>query len=84
VEAVTASSHDRGLVLFHRRHGHLFTANHVGTRIWEGLEQRLPLDAIVATLSREYNMHPGAIRDDVQRFLGQLQAQGLVEPRSQR
>ena len=47
-------------------------------RIWQLLEAGHPQDDIVGTLAREYNAPRDAIASDVESFLADLIARGLV------
>jgi len=74
-----ASIHDDGLVVLHVTSGQLFTSNQTGARIWQCLEQQLPLDAIAARISRDYGIDQATAREDVARFLAELERNGLTE-----
>jgi hypothetical protein len=78
--AVTASVHDDGLVLFNTHEGRLFTANHVGARIWDALQRAEPLDDIAARISREYQVPVETARADAARFVAELEQARLVAP----
>lgn len=75
---VVASIHDEGLVLLHTEKGRVFVANRTGTRIWQGLERRLPVDALAAEISREYQIAQETAREHTVRFLAELLRQGLI------
>lgn len=76
---VTRSIHDGGLVILHVPSGRMFTSNQAGARIWQCLEQRLPLEAIAAEISRHYGVDRGKAREDVACFLADLDRNGLAE-----
>ena len=60
--------------------------NAVGQRIWALLAQPHRLDALVAHLQDQFEDDQGAIRQDVEQFLRELETGGLVtlEPQSAR
>jgi len=76
---VTASIHDGGLVILHIPSGRIFASNQTGARVWECLERQLPLEAIVAEISRYYGLDRGSAREDVASFLAELERNGLAE-----
>ena len=80
-EGVAASIHDAGVMLLHTVKGRLFASNHIGARIWQGLEQRLPVQTIAAEISREYRIPRETALDHIVRFLAELEGQRLVERR---
>ncbi len=75
----TISIHNGGLVIFHAPTGRIFTSNEVGARIWRGLEQKLPLKAIVAEIICDYGINRETAWKDLVRFLTELERSGLVE-----
>jgi hypothetical protein len=75
----SASIHDDGLVVLHVPSGRIFTSNQTGARVWRCLERQLPLEAIVAEISRDYGIDRAAAREDVARFLAELERNGLTE-----
>jgi len=76
---VAASIHDDGLVILHVPGGRVFTSNQTGARVWQCLEQQLPLDAIAADISRDYGIDRVTAREDAARFLAELERNGLAE-----
>lgn len=50
----------------------------IGQRIWALLEPPISLDSLVEHLQEAFEGDPGAIRRDVEHFLGELEADGLV------
>jgi len=76
---VTASIHAGGLVILHVPGGRVFTSNQTGARVWQCLEQQLPLDAIGARISREYGIDRATAREDAARFLAELERNELTE-----
>ena len=77
--AAAASIHDDGLVLFHVPSGRIFASNRTGARVWQYLEQQLPLDAIAAEISHHYGIDRATAQEDAARFLAELERNGLAE-----
>ena len=73
------SIHDDGIVILHVASGRIFTSNQTGARVWQYLEQQLPLQAIAAEISREYGIDQATAREDATRFLAELERNGLTE-----
>ena len=76
-EAV-ASFHDDGIVILHTSKGTLFTANKAAARVWHGIEQRLPLEAIAEEISGVYQIGQSTAREHTLRFLAQLERHALI------
>ncbi len=74
---LTAALNDE-LVMMSVELGHYFSLNAVGTRIWELLETPRSFDALLATLTEEYEAEPEVIRSEVGNFLARLESEGLV------
>jgi len=74
-----ASFHDDGIVILHTGQGCLFTSNGTGARIWRGVEQRLPLEAIAEEISGDYKIALSTAREDTVRFLAELERQKLIQ-----
>jgi coenzyme PQQ synthesis protein D (PqqD) len=75
----TASFHDDGVVILHTGKGSLFIANQTGARIWRGIEQQLPLEAIAQGISDEYQVAPGTAHEHTVSFLAALERQTLIQ-----
>jgi len=75
----TASIHEDGLVILHVPSGRIFISNQTGARVWQCLEQQLPLEAIAAEISRDYGIDRATAREDAARFLAELERNGLTE-----
>lgn len=73
-----ASFHDDGIVILHTGKGYLFTSNGTGARIWRGVEQRLPLEAIAEEISAWHQIALTTAREHTARFLAQLEEQKLI------
>jgi hypothetical protein len=74
-----ASFHDDGIVILHTGSGRLFTSNGTGARIWRGVEQRLPLEAIAEEISGEYKIARTIAREHTARFLAELERHTLIQ-----
>jgi coenzyme PQQ synthesis protein D (PqqD) len=74
-----ASIHNDGLIVLHVPSGRIFISNQIGALIWKCLDQRLPLDAVAASISREYGIDRATAQDDAARFLAELERNGLAE-----
>ena len=79
---VVASIHDNGLVVFHTGKGRLFAGNRTGAHIWRCLEQNLSVDAMAATIGRDYRIPVILAGEHIARFLTELQRHGLITPRA--
>jgi len=75
----TASIHEDGLVILHVPSGRIFTSNQTGARVWQCLEQQLPLEAIAAEISRDFGIDLATAREDAAHFLAELERNGLTE-----
>ena len=73
-----ASFHDDGVVILHTGTGRLFTANQTGGRIWHGVEQQLPLEAIAKGISDDYQVAPSTAYEHTISFLTALERQVLI------
>jgi hypothetical protein len=56
----------------------LHTLNEVGTLVWEGADGRTPFAEIVARVCREFDVTPERAAADVDAFVQQLAARGLL------
>jgi hypothetical protein len=74
-----ASIHHDGIVILHTGKGRMFTSNQTGARIWRGIERQLPLEAIADEISGAYQIARTAAREDVTRFLAELERHTLIE-----
>lgn len=73
-----ASFHDDGIVILHTGKGTVFTANKAGARVWQGIEQRLPSEAIAEEISGVYQLAQSTAREHTFRFLAQLEQHALI------
>ena len=51
----------------------------VGARIWERLADEVTVDELIAELGARYDADTATLRADVERFLGELESEGLAE-----
>ena len=79
---VKASPHAEGIVLISHGRGVVFSANRTGAVIWNAAVECGSLARVVESLCREFHIEPDAARNDVQEFIGQLVAEGLLVPGS--
>ncbi|HQV69458.1 MAG TPA: PqqD family protein [Thermoflexales bacterium] len=56
--------------------------NKVGTRMWNALEKSASIQAAYDQLKAEYDVEPQRLRDDLEKLIAQLQAQGLISIRN--
>ena len=75
---VRASVGDDGLVLLDLRGGLVLSANAVGGRIWKLIEQRRSRDDIAGQLVADFAVDCDRAARDVDRFVTDLLARGLV------
>lgn len=73
------SFHDDGVVILHAGNGRLFTSNETGARIWRGVEQQLPLEAIAKEISNAYQIACSTAREHTLNFLNALEQQSLIK-----
>jgi hypothetical protein len=71
-----------GAVLLDLRSGKYIALNPVAGRIWEGIERGETRAAILSGLEAEIEAPPGRLRQDVDAFVGQLLAKGLIRERT--
>ena len=76
---VTTSIHAAGMVMVDSRSGRLFQSNAAGAVIWQGLEARLPLEAIAARICDRFEVALANAREHMARFLLELERQSLIE-----
>lgn len=75
----TASIHDEGMVILHLGNGSFYSCNGTGARIWRALERKLSLEAIADEISREYQIARTTTREDMLRFLAELEQHALIQ-----
>lgn len=75
----TVSIHDDGIVILDVGSGCMYTGNMTGGRIWRGVQQGLPLDAIAEEISNEYQIGQTTACEHVASFLAELERHSLIE-----
>jgi hypothetical protein len=60
--------------------GNYFALNEVGGRIWELCDGGHGVDDIIAVVCDEYEAPRDRVQEDVVVLLGELQAEGLIDP----
>ena len=70
---------DGEAVLLNLKTGTYFGLDPVGTRIWHLLGERAWLADVRDAIVGEYDVTTEAFADDLLRFVGELEAQGLLE-----
>jgi hypothetical protein len=68
-------------VLQNRESGLSYTLNPVGTMIWERLDGRRPLAAVLGALTEHFNEPEPQLRRDLISLVQQLRVEGLIEER---
>lgn len=76
---ISARAIDGEIIILDLRASRYLSVTGVGTCIVELLAEDRTLDEIVATIAAEYDSDHAVIRADAERFLGRLQAAGLLE-----
>jgi Coenzyme PQQ synthesis protein D (PqqD) len=76
--AVRAAASGDGLILLDVAGGLVLSANDVGARIWQLIEQHHTHDQIARQLADEFTIAVERARHDVRVFVAQLVARGLV------
>ena len=67
-----------GAVFLNARSGIVFTSNHIGARIWQGLLNREGLEAMAVRISQEAGAPHDLVRRDTAEFVAELEAQGFL------
>jgi hypothetical protein len=73
-----ASIHDSGIVILHIGNGQLYVSNGTGARVWRGVEEQLSLEAIADEISDAYQVARATAREQVVRFLAELERHTLI------
>ncbi|MFD1957533.1 lasso peptide biosynthesis PqqD family chaperone [Paenibacillus thailandensis] len=60
------------------QNGKYYNLGAIGGRIWELMEQPVSVPAIVSRLVSEYDIESDVCEQQVRRFLGQMESEGLV------
>lgn len=77
-ESVVFRELDGEAVILNLDTGTYFGLDDVGTCIWQRLDRRESVDAVVAALVAEYDVAPETARADVDRLIAQLIDKGLL------
>ena len=78
----SASTHEDGIVILDSRRGRIFSSNAAGRCIWRSIEQRLPFEGVVETLSAEFQIASNRAREHAGLFLAELERHTLIERRA--
>jgi hypothetical protein len=70
---------DSEIVLFSLTTQHYYGLDEIGTRVWQLLLEHRTVASILAALLEEYEVDPVVLRRDVERLVGELAANGLIE-----
>jgi len=70
-----------GAVFLHAHSGIVFTSNHVGARIWQGLLDRESVETIAASISKAAGVCHDQVRQDTAEFVAELETQGFLSRR---
>lgn len=66
-------------VMLSIENGKYYNLGHIGGRVWELIESPTSIQDVVDRLVTEYVIEPEDCKRQVRQFLGQLQAEGLVQ-----
>jgi hypothetical protein len=67
------------LVLLNLNTGVYFGLDPLGTRIWHLLQESYPLQKVLDTLLREYEVPEARCREDLVNLITQMRQKGLIE-----
>jgi hypothetical protein len=59
--------------------GSYYALDPVGSRLWELLVEKKSLPVVFESMLEEYAVVPGDLQRDILRFIGELQAAGLLD-----
>jgi hypothetical protein len=76
------SEHPDGSVMLDADSGRVFVCNETGALIWKRLSEGLSIDAIAAEIAQKFNVEPDQANRDAQKFVAELQRQGLLAGRA--
>jgi hypothetical protein len=74
----TVSLGQNGAVFLHARSGIVFTSNHIGARIWQGLLGGEGVETISERISQENGVGQDQVRHDATEFIGELETHGFL------
>jgi len=75
---ILATDMDGDLVMMNIERGEYVGLKGIGPRLWALLEQPGSVDDLVAVVTREYEIDDATCRRDIQGFLDQMIAKGMV------
>lgn len=70
---------DEGMVV-RQRAGEVLVLNDTGIRVLELLDGEISVGALLDILADEYQVETSELRQDIQAYLAELSAAGLIEP----
>ena len=70
--------HKDGVVFLHSSKGAVFTANRVGSSMWQGICAGQTVDEMTIAVSREYDAPAEVVGRDAATFLSDLLAEGIL------
>ena len=76
--SVKETASEDGAVLLDVEQGLCFSLNSLGLRIWELLKQGKNVDQIVIELSQHYTVSQEQLREDVHKFMDELESRKLL------
>src|SRR3989442_6408548 len=59
---------------------HVYVLNELGSRIWNLLDQQIPISQIVDTICAEYEVSPEQASRDIDELLHNLETAALIHP----
>jgi len=66
-------------VLLSLDEGFYYGLDELGTRVWNFINEDLELDQMVDRIVEEYEVEPGQAREDIEKFLAELEESGLIQ-----
>ncbi|HEX9887724.1 MAG TPA: lasso peptide biosynthesis PqqD family chaperone [Longimicrobiales bacterium] len=69
---------DGQVVMMSVRNGAYYSLDHMGSRIWDRIEEPVSVSTLCGEIVQEYDVTPEEARDDIVTFLRGLEAEGLV------
>ncbi|MCR4440791.1 MAG: PqqD family protein [Peptococcaceae bacterium] len=66
------------LILLNLDNGFYYSANEVGSRLWELCDGKRPVKDLIAIISEEYEVAEEEAAGDVLEFIGDLYREGLI------
>jgi len=70
---------DGEIVVLDPKHGYYYGIDGVGARIWELLQKRTTPQRILKSLIQEYEVDEKRLREDMSKFISQLEKSGLLK-----